>query len=1252
MQSSIQRYLFLFALLFSTCLSIHAEGVSVSPKSGFIPNAGQWNQQVNYRIGIPNGALFLRNTGLTYVLYDGEAVHNKHEQSHHPQQASSIDKIKHHAVNMNLIGAQEHVQAIHENPNQTRYNYYQGNNQSNWAGGLQAWNKVSYPNIYSHTDWILYSSKNGIKYDFHVNPGGNHEDIRMQFEGENAIQIRNNTLYIKTSLGDIIEQAPIAWQEENGVKTFVDVSFRENADGSIGFDVAQYNHAQKLIIDPQLIFATYSGSQDDNWGYTATYDNAGNGYSGGIVFGAQFSTTLGAYEEVFGGGQLDIGILKYTPDGSNVLYVTYIGGADAELPHSMIVNEYDELLIFGTTGSSDFPTTSGAYSNTFQGGPSASFENGYIQLVNGLDIFVCRLASDGSQMLGSTYVGGTGNDGFNGAIPINYADEIRGAIWVDANNDVYVGTSTQSSDFPITNGAIQQQYGGGNQDGVVFKLNGNLTQLRWSTYLGGSAEDGIYYLVVDTDNRAVVTGGTKSSNFPSSNNAYQSSFGGDIDGFVAIIDSTGNTLVGSTFIGDAGYDQSFIVGTDKTNHVYIFGQSGAVGDFYNINTAIGVPGGNQFLMKLDPLLNNVVWANAFGNATGVPDITPTALLVDLCDKIYCTGWGGNINNFGTGTIGLVTTPNAFQSTTDNNDFYLFVMDNQAQSLEYASFLGGALSPDHVDGGTSRFDRKGVIYQSICAGCGGQSDFPGLDSTSYSPINESSNCNNLLVKFDFESPITVSAIASITEPIGCAPYTAQFSNTSVNADIFSWRLNEIEIGSSSDLTYTFNTSGTYEVVLIASSSLTCNGSDTVSLTITVISEIEGSLDPITVCQGQEVTLGPDTFDDPYYQFQWSNPSSLSDGEVRKPTLIADSSMIYSVEIRVGTCIDTLTQELIVLGTSRIELAIIDSCVFDTIAVGPIGDYTAGTTFDWSPALGLSSTTDQNPLAYLNGFQNYVVLINRPEGCTDTLDVPVNGRFDTMNAGDDVNVCEGEPASIGVQDNSGLYTYSWTPTAFLTNPNSATPVVNVDENTQFNVIRNPLIGAPGCPAKDSVQVLIVSKPQALFGQVLYPDCQGMNAAFIDSSSDFTQLIWTFSNGEISQEENPISVFSFNDTLNAVLIVQNGACRDTFSFSEYINDISEYYKENDVNAFSPNDDGKNDCFSPAMQLAPSPQDIVFVPCSELKVFNRWGEIIFDSQFENHVCWDGKTSSGQAFPEGVYFYQYRFGTSEKAGFVHLKLN
>ena len=1246
---AMQRTLLLFLLVF-TSITVWAVDGSVYQRSGFIPNGGQWPSAVKYRIGIQNGALFVRDGGLTYVLYDGEAVKAKHDHSHagNHETENTSDLIRHHAVQMQLMGANSGIQALTEDGSTTRYNYYQGNIQSKWASGLQAWKKINYPEIYPNTDWIIYTGATGIKYDFNVKPGGNASLIKMQFTGSESVSIRNNTLYIQTSLGEIIEQAPVAWQEENGVRELVACSFRQNQDGSIGFDLGQYDHSKLLTIDPQLIFATYSGSTDDNWGYTATYDNAGNGYSGGIVFGANFPTTTGAYQEDFGGGVLDVGILKYNPDGSDALYVTYIGGSSPELPHSMIVNEYDELLIFGTTGSDDFPVTSGAYSSDYKGGPSTSFDG--ITFNDGLDMFVCRLSNDGSQLLGSTLIGGTGNDGLNESLAVNYADQIRGALWVDANNNVYVGTSTQSTDFPTTANAIQPNYGGGSQDGIVIKLNGNLSQLIWSTYLGGSDADGIFYLVVDTDERAVVTGGTQSSNFPTSASANQGTFGGDKDGFASVIDSAGTTLIASTFIGTGGYDQSFIVGTDKTNHIYLFGQTEATGNTFNVNTAIGVSGGNQFLMKYDPLLTTIVWSNAFGSASGSPDIAPTALLVDLCDKIYCTGWGGVLNPFGQGTNGLITTPDAFQSSTDNNDFYLYVMDNQAQSLIYASFLGGPNSLDHVDGGTSRFDRKGVIYQSICAGCGGQSDFPGITANSFSPTNNSFNCNNLLVKFDFESPITVSAFASITDPIGCAPYTAEFSNTSVNADLFSWRIGDTEISTASNFTYTFTESGTYEVVLIATSSLTCNAADTVSLTVEVISDIQGTLLPLTACKGDEVILGPDEFDDPYFQFRWNPGTTLSDSTVRKPTLIADTSLTYSVIVSVGTCVDTISQQLTVYGTERTLLGLAEDCIYDSLEIGPIGEYIPGTTFSWTPATGLSSTIDQNPLAYLIGDRTYTVLIQRPEGCVDTMDVPVNARWDVMDAGPDVNACSGEPATIGLPDSQGNHTYEWTPTAFLTNETSATPSATVFQETQFNVIQFPETTSNECPARDSLIVKIVAKPTALFGFELYPDCKGMNVAFSDSSISSEQLLWIFSNGQTSTEENPLTVFPFKDSLVVQLIAKNGECRDTFTFSQYIDDISKYYKENNSNAFSPNNDGINDCFSPALQLVPQPWDIAFVPCSDIFIYNRWGELIFSAEDNDSACWNGKTESGVDLPEGVYYYRYRFGSTERAGFVELK--
>ena len=1160
---------FLLAVLLLAAFTSHATDGSVYQRSGFIPNAGQWPSHVKYRIGIPGGAMFLRDNGLSYILYDAEAVKQKHEQSHHAPSTPVSNTIRHHAVHMQLMGAVNSVIPSQEEGSFTRYNYYKGNDRSKWASNLQAWKKITYPSIYPQTDWVIHTGENGIKYDFIVHPGGNSDNVKMRFNGADGVEIINNTLYIHTSLGDIVEQIPVAWQEENGVKSMVDCAFRQLPDGSIGFDLGAYDHSKTLILDPQLVFASYSGSLDDNWGYTATYDNAGNGYSGGIVFGANFSTTAGAYGEDFGGGQLDIGILKYTPDGSNALYVTYVGGGDIEYPHSMIVNEYDELIVFGTTGSADFPVTSGAYSTTFKGGPASSFESGYIQMVNGLDIFVIRLSTDGSEMLASTFIGGTGNDGFNSAIPFNYADEIRGAVWVDKDNNIYVGTSTQSTDFPMSANAVQPTFGGGLQDGVIAKLNGNLSQLIWSTYLGGSADDGIYYLVVDEGNRTVVTGGTISDNFPVALGAYHSGFGGTLDGFVSVIDSSGTSLAASTYIGYNGTDQSFICGSDKSSNIYIFGQTESTGDVYNINTAIGVSGGNQFLMKLDPQLHEVIWSNAFGNATGSPDISPTALLVDVCDKIYSTGWGGVINPVGIGTNGLVTTPDAYQSTTDNNDFYLYVMDNQAQSLIYASFLGGPTSFDHVDGGTSRFDRKGVIYQSICGGCGGLSDFPGTTPNSFSPTNNSSNCNNLLVKFDFETPITVSAFASVTQPIGCAPYPVSFSNTSVNADQFSWRIDNSEVSLDSNFTYIFSEAGTYEITLIATSSLTCNAADTVSLTVTVIADIQSAVSPITACKGQQVELGPETLDDPYYHFAWTPADGLSDPFGRQPIVTADTSMDYTVVVSVGACIDTLVQHLEVHQMLRDTLTAFEGCINETKTIGPNDTYSSTTTYNWSPATGLSSATVQNPTADFIEDSFYTLLVNYPEGCSDTLISPIS---------------------------------------------------------------------------------IVTTPTALFSSTTFPGCDGVAYLLQDSSDNAQNVNWIFSNGQTSDDPSVVTVFPYQDTLQIVIIAQNGNCFDTLSYSQYLTDMKDYFEDNQSNAFSPNGDGINDCFSPALQLLPAPYDQAFVPCSELYVFTRWGELIYTTEGDNNPCWNGTTTGGEELPDGVYFYRFLFDGDERAGVVHLK--
>jgi gliding motility-associated-like protein len=751
----------------------------------------------------------------------------------------------------------------------------------------------------------------------------------------------------------------------------------------------------------------------------------------------------------------------------------------------------------------------------------------------------------------------------------------------------------------------------------------------------------------------VVTGGTVSPNFPTTPGVLFPTQPGGVDGFVAKIDSAGSQLIASTYFGSAIYDQSYIVGTDKTDHVYLFGQTSAFDNTFSLNSPISVPGGNQFLSKLSPDLSSMVWSTTFGNATGMPDISPTALLVDVCDKIYVTGWGGIINGFGTSTSGLPVTADAFQSNTDGNDFYLYVIDNQAQNIEYASFLGGTTSFDHVDGGTSRFDRKGVIYQSICAGCGGLSDLP-VTPNAYSATNNASNCNNALVKFDFESPITVSAFVNADDPVGCAPYTVNFENTSVNADVFSWRLGNQEIGTSQNLSYTFQNSGTYEVVLIASSTLTCNESDTVSITITVLSQISGSLPELEACAGTTLTLGPNTFTEPYFDFNWYPGTGLSDDQVRNPQITLDSSITYQLVISVGSCTDTLVQNLTALGGSRQSLEDISLCLFDSTTIGLDIPYPGTPQYIWSPQTDIQVLNGYQAIVFPEADQNYELLVDLGNGCADTFDVAVDVRMDPIDAGPDVDACEGQTLSIGAPGDPTAYHYNWSPSAGLNDATAANPMATVSNDITYTLFRIPLPGTPGCPGIDSLAVNIVPKPLAGFFSESFAGCKGVSVAFTDTSLNAQSLRWEFSTGDISTDSKPEIVFPFSDTLKVTLIAENGECRDTMLYSEFIEGLTQYFKENDANAFSPNGDGVNDCFSPALQNLPKPHDESFAACSDLAIYDRWGLKLYDSAYgpENvNTCWNGKNEKGELMPDGVYFYVFHFDGKERAGTVHLRL-
>jgi len=566
------RTFLLFSLIFSGLV------YGQSADFNFIENKGQWHEAVKFKAHVPGGSIYLESTGVTYKYTDLSDLlyYHTHPSEYNPKRPPSI---KGHVIKVDFLGA-EKGKFLRTDKGQEYYNFYLGNNPKNWASKIHPYKTIEYQSIYPNIDLKWYTQAGHLKYDFIVHPEGSVEQIQLAYTGQDKLSLKQGKLVMHTQLGKIEEEKPFVYQIINGKVKIVPCNFILDENTRIvTYNFPEgYSKTVDLIIDPTLIFSTYSGSVPNNFGMTATYDLNGNLFSGGIVFDDGFPTTAGAYDSNFdglvGAGLTDIAITKYDATGLNQIYSTYLGGDQCETVHSLIINDQEELFLFGLTGSNNFPTSTNAYDASFNGGiPYNSAPNG-TNFVAGTDIFVSKFNQNGTALLGSTYIGGSGNDGINynnaqatsnlayDSLLRNYGDQFRGEVMVDDLGNCYVATCSKSTDFPIVNGFGNTIQGG--QAGVVLKFNQDLSVLEWSTFLNGENKDAAYALKVDTDHNVFVAGGTSSTTFPTTSGAYQTTYGGGIaDGFMCKISNNGSTLLHASFIGTNAFDQAYFLEYDR-----------------------------------------------------------------------------------------------------------------------------------------------------------------------------------------------------------------------------------------------------------------------------------------------------------------------------------------------------------------------------------------------------------------------------------------------------------------------------------------------------------------------------------------------------------------------------------------------------------------------------------------------------------------------------------------------------------------
>jgi gliding motility-associated-like protein len=1201
-----KKFCIVFILFIAGALKLSAQNGGSSPLQ-FVENKGQWDPQISYRAQMRNGAFILHKNGFSVLLQDEndlQKLRMKHRgNTSNPSQKDTLlrttagnEMVVHsHVYRVSFQNANENTELIPEKPIETYNNYFIGSDPSKWASHCRIFQAMTYKNIYPNIDLNYYAENGALKYNLIVHPGGDPDNIALRYEGVEQLVAKNKQLQIKTSLGVLKETIPLSYQLSSTEKTDVECKYVLTDKNTIKFKIKNYSPDATLVIDPTEIFCSFSGSVADNWGFSATYGPDGSMFIAGIVASTGYKVTTGAFQQQFKGGGAggansepwDIGIMKFNPKGNSVVYATYLGGGANEYPHSLICDPQGELIVFGRTSSASTFPLQPANNTVGPGGKK--------------DIFVTKFNASGTALIGSMLIGGTEDDGVNiedqeengtglglNSLIRNYGDWSRGEVILDGAGNIYVASCTQSiTDFPIKGTVFQPKFGGGNQDGVVIKIDPSCNNVIFSSYLGGNNADVAFVMDIDPlTNDIFVGGSTLSPDFPGIKaSVLQSVKSGDIDGFVSRIANNGSTLIASTFIGTSGIDMLYGLKFDKFGYPYVMGTT--TGSWkVTSNVSWSNAGAKQFVSKLDTNLSKIIYSTTFGSVNASkPNISPVAFLVDQCQNVYVSGWGRFYNEaepyFLQGTLGMqVTTPaiNGLKTVTDNHDFYFIVIKRDATGLLFGNFFGqddtkhadptGWCCSEHVDGGTSRFDKQGTIYEAICANCVDHTvTFPTSAGARYriNGSNEGAQCNEAALKIAFNfsgvSAGLKSLINGVPDTSGCITLTPTLEDTVLNARSYIWSFGDGSpdlATTNSQVTHAYPNVGTYLVRLIAIDSTTCNISDTAYI------HIRASDDPANIAF-TDVKLPPCQS----LSYQFNNTSTAG-----KP--FTNTSFIWdfgdgTARVVAGTA--TVSHTFAAAGSYKVRLILNDTSycnnpdsVLKVLNVSPL----VKARFI-VPATGCAPDS--------------VVFNNTSAG----------GQQFYWDFGDGSTSTDPSPGHL--YPNIGTYTIK---------------LVVVDSNT--------------CNIIDSTQatITIYVKPHAAFTTSPIPPIANTPNIFTNNSTGGVLYKWIFDDGDTVTKTTTDTVmhqYERSGTFQVCLVVFNQyGCTDTacMLIDVIVNPLLDV-----PNAFTPGRFGENAIVK-----------VRGFGISKLtfRIYNRWGQKVFESNDVN-IGWDG-SYKGNPQPMDVYAY------------------
>ncbi|MCT7956090.1 SBBP repeat-containing protein [Laspinema palackyanum] len=613
----------------------------------FIPNAGQLDPTVNFSVrGASHGIFFTPDE----VVFSVAA-----------QPDPESDELQSSVVRLEFVGANGNpvIEGIEPLPGLA--NFLSGSDESSWSGNLPTYQGIAYRDLYDGIDLVYRGTEGELKREFVVDPGADPGQIRLDYSGIEAVTLREGALVLQTALGELIEAAPIIYQDIEGDRVAVAGQYELLGEGQVGFELGAYDPNYALIIDPTLQYSSYLGGTLQDQGDAIALDAEGNIYIAGRTISTDFPTRIPIQSTISNppSFKFDAFITKIAADGASAFYSTYLGGLENDRALDVVVDSRGSAFVVGETSSDNFPVTVGTAQTAANGET---------------DGFILKLTPNGGFIELGTYFGGARSDSVN-------------SITLDNEGNFYVTGQTFSENFPMVS-AVQNTIGGNGSDVLVAKFN-PVGGLVYSTFLGGFGNDVGNAIAVDANQNVYVTGQASTDNFPLVSELQRRYRGGG-DAFVTKISSDGSELIYSTYLGGRDSDVGNAIAVDAAGHVYVAGSTGVprdaqpravipLGDFPTLNPIQGQLSGlsSAFVTKLAPNGRSLIYSTFLG---GSGFESGNDMAIDDRGNVYLTG---------------ETTSSDLPQVTPiqprfggNGDAFVGKILADGRTIDYLTYLGG------------------------------------------------------------------------------------------------------------------------------------------------------------------------------------------------------------------------------------------------------------------------------------------------------------------------------------------------------------------------------------------------------------------------------------------------------------------------------------------------------------------------------------------------------------------------------------